>query len=146
MMMSRGASRVARSLVAQLAGQQRYFSSITTTTTVNGPIHGVISGSSTGFLLGNHAIKDSDKAVLTCVRLFAARHASTTVAAAAAEAEAEKQEEKVEDKNINITTAESGGDRNAVVVSSYWGVKAPKVKKEDGTEWPWNCFRVRVYI
>lgn len=144
MMMSRGASRVARSLVAQLAGQQRYFSGITTTTTVNGPIHGVISGSSTGFLLGNHAIKDSDKAMLTCVRLFAARHASTTVAAA--EAEAEKQEEKVEDKNINTTTAESGGDRNAVVVSSYWGVKAPKVKKEDGTEWSWNCFRVRVYI
>ncbi|KAL8097486.1 ubiquinol oxidase 2, mitochondrial [Apium graveolens] len=27
-----------------------------------------------------------------------------------------------------------------VVVSSYWGVARPRVTKEDGTEWPWNCF------
>ncbi|PKI37843.1 hypothetical protein CRG98_041793, partial [Punica granatum] len=27
-----------------------------------------------------------------------------------------------------------------VEVSSYWGVTRPKITKEDGTEWPWNCF------
>lgn len=28
----------------------------------------------------------------------------------------------------------------SVMVSSYWGVSRPKVAREDGTEWPWNCF------
>ncbi|XP_047970337.1 ubiquinol oxidase, mitochondrial-like [Salvia hispanica] len=31
---------------------------------------------------------------------------------------------------------EKGGE----VVSSYWGISRPKVTREDGTEWPWNCF------
>lgn len=26
-------------------------------------------------------------------------------------------------------------------VASYWGVEAPKIVKEDGTEWKWSCFR-----
>lgn len=34
---------------------------------------------------------------------------------------------------------ESGGE---VVVSSYWGITRPKITREDGTEWPWNCFMV----
>lgn len=29
-----------------------------------------------------------------------------------------------------------------VVVSSYWGISRPKITREDGTEWPWNCFMV----
>ena len=33
---------------------------------------------------------------------------------------------------------EKGGE----VVSSYWGISRPKVTREDGTEWPWNCFMV----
>ncbi|KAK1414631.1 hypothetical protein QVD17_30380 [Tagetes erecta] len=27
-----------------------------------------------------------------------------------------------------------------VVPSSYWGISKSKVMREDGTEWPWNCF------
>ncbi|GFY89403.1 hypothetical protein Acr_06g0013430 [Actinidia rufa] len=33
-------------------------------------------------------------------------------------------------------------DGGKMVVSSYWGVSRPKITKEDGTEWPWNCFMV----
>nr|ASX94454.1 mitochondrial alternative oxidase 2b [Daucus carota]ASX94457.1 mitochondrial alternative oxidase 2b [Daucus carota subsp. halophilus]ASX94462.1 mitochondrial alternative oxidase 2b [Daucus carota] len=29
---------------------------------------------------------------------------------------------------------------NKVSVTSYWGVARPKVKREDGSDWPWNCF------
>lgn len=32
----------------------------------------------------------------------------------------------------------------SVVESSYWGISRPKVSREDGTEWPWNCFMVRI--
>ncbi|KAK1355875.1 hypothetical protein POM88_049131 [Heracleum sosnowskyi] len=30
-----------------------------------------------------------------------------------------------------------------VAASSYWGVARPRVTKDDGTEWPWNCFMVQ---
>ncbi|VVA27911.1 PREDICTED: ubiquinol oxidase [Prunus dulcis] len=36
---------------------------------------------------------------------------------------------------------ESSNDNRSVVVSSYWGIQRPKIKREDGTEWPWNCFK-----
>lgn len=29
-----------------------------------------------------------------------------------------------------------------VVPSSYWGISRSKVMRDDGTEWPWNCFMV----
>ncbi|MED6170354.1 inducible alternative oxidase 2 [Stylosanthes scabra] len=29
---------------------------------------------------------------------------------------------------------------NSIVASSYWGISRQKVTREDGTEWPWNCF------
>uniref|UniRef100_A0A7C8ZET0 Ubiquinol oxidase n=1 Tax=Opuntia streptacantha TaxID=393608 RepID=A0A7C8ZET0_OPUST len=25
-------------------------------------------------------------------------------------------------------------------VSTYWGIRKPKISKKDGSEWPWNCF------
>lgn len=31
---------------------------------------------------------------------------------------------------------------DSVVVSNYWGITRPKITREDGTEWPWNCFKV----
>ncbi|RYR17507.1 hypothetical protein Ahy_B03g062224 [Arachis hypogaea] len=43
-------------------------------------------------------------------------------------------EEKKSEVNNNNNTNNNG------VVSSYWGITRPKVKREDGTEWPWNCF------
>lgn len=32
--------------------------------------------------------------------------------------------------------------RSSAVVSSYWGVSRPRILREDGSEWPWNCFMV----
>ncbi|CAN6551975.1 unnamed protein product [Malus baccata var. baccata] len=45
-------------------------------------------------------------------------------------AEKEQKEEK-----------ESTNGNNSVDVSSYWGIQGPKIRREDGTEWPWNCFK-----
>ena len=30
--------------------------------------------------------------------------------------------------------------------ASYWGVSPTLVVKDDGTEWKWSCFRVRVVV
>ncbi|CAL5213637.1 unnamed protein product [Lathyrus oleraceus] len=35
---------------------------------------------------------------------------------------------------------ESSRTKNNKVMSSYWGISRPKITREDGTEWPWNCF------
>ena len=48
----------------------------------------------------------------------------------------QQSEEKKNEVNNN--------NRNDVVVSSYWGITRPKIQREDGTEWPWNCFMVRI--
>lgn len=55
--------------------------------------------------------------------------------------------EKNKEVSGDVTTAEEkkkkqGGGDGEVVVSSYWGVARPRITKEDGTEWPWNCFMV----
>ncbi|KAG6436328.1 hypothetical protein SASPL_101224 [Salvia splendens] len=42
----------------------------------------------------------------------------------------------VENTELPAEKAEKG----SVVVSSYWGISRPKITREDGTEWPWNCF------
>ncbi|KAL6514664.1 hypothetical protein OROGR_020243 [Orobanche gracilis] len=31
-------------------------------------------------------------------------------------------------------------EKGDLMVSSYWGISRPKIIREDGTEWPWNCF------
>nr|ACB30184.2 mitochondrial alternative oxidase 2 [Hypericum perforatum]AOA32903.1 mitochondrial ubiquinol oxidase [Hypericum perforatum] len=31
-------------------------------------------------------------------------------------------------------------EEKKAVASSYWGISRPKVTREDGTDWPWNCF------
>ncbi|CAM8920573.1 unnamed protein product [Rhodiola kirilowii] len=46
----------------------------------------------------------------------------------------------VEDKPIENDVENGGGGDGKAVVSSYWGVSRPKLKREDGTDWPWNCF------
>lgn len=33
-----------------------------------------------------------------------------------------------------------------VMVSSYWGISKPKITRDDGTEWPWNCFMVTIFL
>lgn len=41
-----------------------------------------------------------------------------------------------------VADGSAGGKKEKAVVS-YWGMApAPKVVKEDGTEWRWSCFKV----
>eukprot|EP00262_Sarcandra_glabra_P012140 TRINITY_DN3063_c0_g1_i6.p1 TRINITY_DN3063_c0_g1~~TRINITY_DN3063_c0_g1_i6.p1 ORF type:complete len:331 (-),score=50.40 TRINITY_DN3063_c0_g1_i6:1072-2064(-) len=30
---------------------------------------------------------------------------------------------------------------NSTSISSYWGISRPTITRQDGTVWPWNCFR-----
>jgi len=55
----------------------------------------------------------------------------------------EKKDQQTEE---NKNDANNSGNNSKAVVSSYWGISRPKVLKEDGTEWPWNCFMVRIHI
>lgn len=48
--------------------------------------------------------------------------------------------EKAEEGGAAAGGAASGGDGDKEAVS-YWGISPPKIKKEDGSEWRWNCFR-----
>ncbi|KAK7319430.1 hypothetical protein RJT34_04151 [Clitoria ternatea] len=51
----------------------------------------------------------------------------------ASPAEAKSSESEKEDSSPTEA-------RKSVVESSYWGISRPKIIREDGTEWPWNCF------
>uniref|UniRef100_A0A2P2IX52 Ubiquinol oxidase n=1 Tax=Rhizophora mucronata TaxID=61149 RepID=A0A2P2IX52_RHIMU len=33
-----------------------------------------------------------------------------------------------------------GKTSDGAVISSYWGITRPRIAREDGTDWPWNCF------
>ncbi|KAK9931401.1 hypothetical protein M0R45_018677 [Rubus argutus] len=46
--------------------------------------------------------------------------------------------EEKDQKESSAADAKKGND--GVVVSNYWGISRPKITREDGTEWPWNCF------
>lgn len=59
--------------------------------------------------------------------------------AAPSKPSAEETEAKSTEKNEK-KKEESSGTKNNVVASSYWGISRPKIMREDGTEWPWNCF------
>lgn len=50
----------------------------------------------------------------------------------------QQSEEKKNDVNNN------NNNNNNAVISSYWGITRPKIHREDGTEWPWNCFMVNI--
>ncbi|KAJ7968199.1 Ubiquinol oxidase [Quillaja saponaria] len=45
-----------------------------------------------------------------------------------------------EKKEKNSLVSEANKRDSSVVASSYWGISKPKITREDGTEWPWNCF------
>lgn len=62
----------------------------------------------------------------------AAERTSTTTTAPAVE---EKDR-----KEGTVAEGEKKKEGGEVMVSSYWGISRPKVTREDGTEWPWNCF------
>ncbi|GAU27766.1 hypothetical protein TSUD_215770 [Trifolium subterraneum] len=54
-----------------------------------------------------------------------------------------KDHQSEENKNENNNSNNNDKINNNAAVSSYWGIARPKVLKEDGTEWPWNCFMER---
>lgn len=57
-------------------------------------------------------------------------------------------EKKAKGKNVNKASKEKDTDGNSSQVSltSYWGVTRPKFKREDGSDWPWNCFMVSNHL
>ncbi|GMH13546.1 hypothetical protein Nepgr_015387 [Nepenthes gracilis] len=73
-------------------------------------------------------LKNHQSIMLTSVSQW--RRAMSSKAAAAAVAETETKENSVE------SAKKEGGE----VVSSYWGISRPKITREDGSPWPWNCF------
>ncbi|XP_052484598.1 ubiquinol oxidase, mitochondrial isoform X2 [Gossypium raimondii] len=53
-------------------------------------------------------------------------------------ASVEKATSEKEDKTENSVMEETKGKE--VMAASYWGISRPKITREDGTDWPWNCF------
>lgn len=51
---------------------------------------------------------------------------------------------KGEDRG-EVSAPGDGKKVGAIAVSSYWGIPSRKLKREDGTDWPWNCFTVRFF-
>ncbi|KAL6560719.1 hypothetical protein OROGR_004278 [Orobanche gracilis] len=43
-----------------------------------------------------------------------------------------------DEKSSGVATGKV--EKGDLMVSSYWGISRPKIIREDGTEWPWNCF------
>ncbi|KAB1206897.1 Ubiquinol oxidase, mitochondrial [Morella rubra] len=46
-----------------------------------------------------------------------------------------EKEERVEEKGEEWKKSDQ-----TTMVSSYWGMSRQKIKRADGTDWPWNCF------
>ncbi|KAK2982333.1 hypothetical protein RJ640_009030 [Escallonia rubra] len=59
----------------------------------------------------------------------------STAVEAAAETPGQKASGAVDEKKEK--EKKEGGE---LMVSSYWGISRPKITREDGTAWPWNCF------
>ena len=55
---------------------------------------------------------------------------------------AERTSAVAEKDRKETAVAEKEKEESGVLVSSYWGISRPKITREDGTEWPWNCFMV----
>lgn len=58
----------------------------------------------------------------------------------------EKEQQREENVHTTGAAAAGGGEnKDEKRIVSYWGVEAPKVNNDDGTEWKWSCFRVYVH-
>lgn len=52
-------------------------------------------------------------------------------------------EQKEKESSPAATDLKEGSvEENEKAAMSYWGIEAAKIKKSDGTDWKWNCFRV----
>ncbi|XP_061364678.1 ubiquinol oxidase 2, mitochondrial-like [Gastrolobium bilobum] len=70
-------------------------------------------------------------------RMMASKAVPLPPSAGKAEAKSTEKEKEEEEES---SRTEAGKRDSSVVVSSYWGISRQKIKREDGTEWPWNCF------
>ncbi|KAG9133408.1 hypothetical protein Leryth_013225 [Lithospermum erythrorhizon] len=126
-MMSRGATKVARSVVSHMALRSFSTSSIA---------RSLVHGSTTTTVTTPAAV-----AMWMKFPVSGSRTAST-LALGDKPQEEEKREENVGDVKNGGPSIGGGGDgKNSKAVASYWGVEPPKLVKEDGTEWKWSCFR-----
>lgn len=129
MMMTRAATRAARSAVTSMVGP-RYFSTTTllrTNETAAFKLLDRVNGGS------SHV-----RGVAAGFIRFPVRHMST---AALNDTTEEKVAAKEEKKPETGSAGDSGG-ADGKGLASYWGVQPKKIIKEDGTEWKWSCFMV----
>lgn len=67
-------------------------------------------------------------------------------ASAPAPAPAPQSETDTKEDQKSVAVSDAGNREmkqrqvETAAVASYWGVRSPKVTREDGTVWPWNCF------
>ncbi|KAK1567254.1 hypothetical protein Q3G72_009906 [Acer saccharum] len=125
-MMTRGGTKLANSMLA-LAGHR-----LLSTTSNAAASNKVVSGILTGRTMGSPAWSTT---FLVRGPIFGVRNGGTMALG---------EEKEGEEKKVSTTGTGTGGGSNnkdEKTVASYWGVEAPKVTKEDGTEWKWTCFR-----
>ncbi|XP_059645155.1 ubiquinol oxidase 2, mitochondrial-like [Cornus florida] len=126
-MMSRGATKVARSVMGQVG--PRFFFTATIRTAANDSLAGLVTRTNGRIPVDRFKVPDSN--VLTWIRAptIGVRRESTVALG--------------EDQKKPQTGSAGGaaGSPDDKAIMSYWGIQPPKVKKEDGSEWPWNCFR-----
>lgn len=127
-MMRRGGIKLVGSVMNLAAGQR-----LMSTATVN---PAVANMTVSGILNGRSVVERPAWSSMFLVRsqIVGVRNKST--------AAVEKKEEKVESEEKKAVNGGENKEENRV--ASYWGVEAPKWTREDGTEWKWNCFRVRL--
>ncbi|CAI9095042.1 OLC1v1030899C2 [Oldenlandia corymbosa var. corymbosa] len=124
---------IAKSVISQVG--RRYFSSAGVHL-INNPVNGkLLTGGITGFSHGNPSKVAA--AELRFPALLSGLREKSTLALGG-----RKEEEEREAAAGGATGAPaSGGGKDEKTIVSYWGIQPPKVIKEDGTEWKWNCFR-----
>lgn len=144
-MITRGAMRLARSMISHIG--PRYYSTMRPVTGNEAGI-GVIIGASID-LLHENSIKGFEKTVVMRVRHFSTMYSRNTSTMTFCDKEQNEQngQRKVENggAEVSATAPSSGGGSNNKDIVSYWGIQPPKVTKEDGTLWRWNCFMVRKF-
>ncbi|KAI3899726.1 hypothetical protein MKW92_041742 [Papaver armeniacum] len=122
-------SVIRKSLFQTGISQTRYISSSSTTSIIRSSSENFVRERSSSNYFSLYRTLSSKTESVSSTELGSA-------SAAKVEAALVKKEEQ-EKKNDSV-----GGEKKetGVVVSSYWGVSRPKVTRDDGSVWPWNCF------
>lgn len=113
-------------------------------------LRNLFNGQSSSRYFSSYAINGSSDTLEAKHRsyiFFGISHLRRSLSSAPSSAEEAVLAEKDRKENSVKDGAERRmGERRedgSVMVSSYWGIARPKITREDGTVWPWNCFMVR---